>query len=240
MAMYDERKKRDPPEGWLRLLTMEGRVFEAGSHEYELRQQSLGGELLLGRCMEKLGINRGLLATHTLVELLRIADARRKEALDLIACAVCGSRMEHLRELRTGEIALRLDRTLDTEEIATLLSAILLDREEENFREWTGLYVDMDIQRRLSRERQREGGSVNLGGRSVFGRLIDTACHRYGWTMEYTVWGLPGSTLRLMLADQVVSMSVSDDECRKLGIRTSGEIDGDNASLDDLRALTTD
>ena len=86
--------------------------------------------------------------------------------------------------------------------------------------------------------RGEESGIESFGGRTLFGRLIDTACERYGWSYEYVVWGLPREVLELMLRDRQTALTISDDERRKLGMRAIGEIDGDSASEEELRRLT--
>lgn len=58
----------------------------------------------------------------------------------------------------------------------------------------------------------------SFGGKTIFGSLIDIACKTYGWTKKYVVWGIDLISLRMMLADTVNSVYLSDDEAKALGL----------------------
>ena len=77
---------------------------------------------------------------------------------------------------------------------------------------------------------------VSFGGRSVYGSLIDYACQRYGWTMQYVVWGISYANLQMLIADALNTAYLNDDEMRKLGVQNGDcqVLDGDdpqNAAL---------
>lgn len=78
--------------------------------------------------------------------------------------------------------------------------------------------------------------TVSFGGRSVYGSLIDYACQRYGWTMQYVVWGISYANLQMLIADALNTAYLNDDEMRKLGVQNGDcqVLDGDdpqNAAL---------
>jgi hypothetical protein len=87
---------------------------------------------------------------------------------------------------------------------------------------------------------KKDNGSLTFGGRSIYGQLIDRACERYGWTVEYVVWGISYANLTLMLADQQTSIYLTEDELKKAKIRKRNEevINGDDpASQERLKAI---
>ena len=53
--------------------------------------------------------------------------------------------------------------------------------------------------------------------------LIDFACQRYGWTMDYVLWSISYVNLRMLLEDAITTVYLSDDERKKLG-RGDGEV----------------
>lgn len=224
----------------LRILTEQGRGFESGGRRFELAAQSLGGELLIARDIEALGLDTAALNRTPLMELLRVSALKRQETLRVIARATCRSRKEHLDEELIRERESFLAASLDVEEVASLLSAILGDNDLDRLQEDIGLNGDRELQRRLSDLRSDESGMIGFGGRCLFGRVVDAACSRYGWSYRYVVWGISHNALAIMLADQMSCVSISDNERRKLGLPLKGEIDGDSASIDELRALTAE
>lgn len=223
----------------LRILTERGTAFEAGGRRWELSAQPLGGALLLERELRGLRPAEGLpTGTDPMTELLLLAEEQRGAVLRAIARGTLRSRAEHLDEGLLEARTRELDGALESDEAATLLAALLTRPGAGDLIRELGLEKERETQGRLSELRQRESGTLTFGGRSVFGRVIDAACHRYGWTYEYTVWGISLEALRMLLADQTVSVSVSDDERRKTGLRLAGETDGEKMSLEELRALT--
>lgn len=42
-----------------------------------------------------------------------------------------------------------------------------------------------------------------LGGRSLWGGLLDVACAKYGWTLDYVLWGISYLNLTMMLLDAI-------------------------------------
>lgn len=222
----------------LRLLTCQGRRFETGGRLYELVPRSLGGEILLLRDVEELELDGDALLRDPMMTLLRTAGIRREASLRVVARATMRSREDHLDGSLMQMRIRALDESLDADELATLLSVVLSDRDMEEYSELAGLDEEQRLLRRIGAVRGEESGIESFGGRTLFGRLIDTACERYGWSYEYVVWGLPREVLELMLRDRQTALTISDDERRKLGMRAIGEIDGDSASEEELRRLT--
>ena len=222
----------------LHLLTCAGHVFEAGGRRYELAPRSLGGEMLLLREIEDLELEKESLCREPMITMLLTAEIRREASLRVVARATMRSHEEHLDVSLMKKRMSELDASLETDELATLLSAVLSIREMEEYSELSGIDDEQHLLRRIGAFRGEESGIENFGGRTVFGRLIDTACERYGWSYEYVVWGLPRAVLELMLRDRQTALTISDEERRKLGMRGIGEIDGDSATEEELRRLT--
>ena len=67
-------------------------------------------------------------------------------------------------------------------------------------------------------------GSLSFCGKSTYGTLIDWACQRYGWSMEYVVWGISYANLQMLMADSITSVYLSEVERKKLGITDNRDI----------------
>ena len=81
---------------------------------------------------------------------------------------------------------------------------------------------------RLERNRiaavKKDNSSVTFGGNSTYGTLIDFACQRYGWTMDYILWGISYANLKMLMADAITTVYLSEDERKKLNILDDSEV----------------
>lgn len=77
--------------------------------------------------------------------------------------------------------------------------------------------------------KSRHGHNKTFGGKTIYGLLIDAACKNYGWTKEYAVWGIDVISLRLMLADSINSVYLSDEDLKHLHIPSGDVLDAGNA-----------
>lgn len=67
-------------------------------------------------------------------------------------------------------------------------------------------------------------GSISFGGKSTYGTLIDFACQRYGWTVDYVVWGISYANLKILMADVITTIYLSEDEHKKLNVFDDSEV----------------
>ena len=45
--------------------------------------------------------------------------------------------------------------------------------------------------------------------------MIDHLAQRYGWSMDYIVWGISFKNVQMLLADMVTSINLTDEEAKK-------------------------
>lgn len=62
-----------------------------------------------------------------------------------------------------------------------------------------------------------------FGGRTIWGYLIDAACDRYKWTLDYVLWEISYNNLTLMMKDKITSIYLSDEERKKAHIPSATE-----------------
>lgn len=102
------------------------------------------------------------------------------------------------------------------------MTIILSSDKIEEFIRYFGIDADREMKTRISRIKG-EGSSITFGGNSIYGLLIDFACQRYGWTMDYVLWGISYVNLNMLFADAVTTVYLSEEERKKLG-RGDGEV----------------
>ncbi len=107
---------------------------------------------------------------------------------------------------------------LEDKELAQLLMLAMDEPKAENYLILTGLADEHAEQARIAAHKNKDGHNLSFGGKTIYGTLIDAACRAYGWRKEYVVWGIDLVSLRLMLADTVTSVYISDKEAEELGL----------------------
>lgn len=177
----------------------------------------LGAELLrqLNKDDEGQG---GRLPTGEL-ELLRLALDHRAESLRLVALHSIAKPQSLKDPKRLDEATERLDKELNTQDLASLLAVVLsLDDISQLY---TSLGFDKLHEQRRAVEQAKDntdsgGGGIHLGGLSLYGSTIDALASRYGWTLDYILWGLSYANIRLLLSDIPSYVYLSDEEWKRL------------------------
>lgn len=168
------------------------------------------------RVIDGMGITLGNFNGNVTIEALRLAQEKRAECLRYITYNTFKNKDDIFDERKVSERDAFFDKELSDSDIAQLVIMLLsLDKTHEFFKH---LGIEKEQQRLQGVMRAKSKDDKNnytFGGRSVFGTLLDAACERYGWTKDYVVWGIDYATLRLMLADKVTSVYLSDEERKK-------------------------
>ena len=188
--------------------------FSVGDVRFYIYPISLGKSLLLQRLIDSLGINMDILQRNAAVEVLRIVKHHRGTCLRAIAYSVCRGKEEVFDEAYIQHILSIFQDGMTDEDIVTLMLVILTgDKTDEVMK---ALKIDKEIAMMRSVARaKKDSGTLSFGGKSLFGSTIDVLCARYGWTLEYVVWGISYTAIRLLLADYVKDIHLTEDE-RKL------------------------
>ena len=53
------------------------------------------------------------------------------------------------------------------------------------------------------------GSNRVIGGRSIWGSLLDVVLQKYHWTLDYLLWGISFQNIQMLLAD---TMSTTTEE----------------------------
>ncbi len=95
--------------------------------------------------------------------------------------------------------------------------------DDRTVRKMVGMDLDHDRKRKVMSAKKSDGTFV-FGGCSIYGSIIDAACERYGWTLEYVVWGISHINLMMMLSDQVSSVFLSKEEKKDAHISNDRDV----------------
>ena len=206
--------------------------FSMGKRRYSVFHPTLGKIQLTSRLVERLGFDERMKGNAVYLFALASAREHRDECLRIVAYSSLPG-ADCLDEAkvseRLGEFA-----KMDDEDIATLLLTILtMDRSREVMRQF-GMDKESERFGRLMKAKSEDKNTVTLSGKSLWGTLIDCACERYGWSYQYVLWGISFANLQLLLADQVKTVFLTDEERKRARVSTDGIVikADDKASLE--------
>ena len=136
------------------------------------------------------------------------------------------------------EVFSKMWRKVCIEELAAVMMS-LLSRQDLTDEMSKHFNLDKEMQRMHRAEEAKNDSSTFLFcGKSIYGTLIHSACKEFGWTYDYTVWGISLTNLRMLFADSVKTMYLSKEERKKAHIsndRTTVNMDNAQAAREFIR-----
>lgn len=203
--------------------------FKVHDTLYTLYPTSLGISMMMKACLEGIGVDWEALADTPAFALLPFIESRPMDCARIIALATCSSREEAQSSKAVDAKARQITRWLKGDELLSLLLIAISNNHVGEFLEESGIEQENERLRRVSQCKKAD--TPMFGGKTIFGRLIDPACERYGWTYEYVVWGISYAALTAMMADKVTSVVLTEEEKKKVPARyleTEDAIKGDD------------
>lgn len=179
---------------------------------------SLGKMLLLSRLTSQLEIGSSKFQKNSVLEVLKATNAHRDIVNRILAIHTFRSRDEIFDVEKMTARQEFFSKNLSNEDAASLLLIALSRDPVSSFSAYLGLDKERKELSRITKIKNEKGNSVTFCGKSLYGTLIDAACERYGWTLEYVVWGVSYANLQMMFADMINSVYLSDEERKKAHI----------------------
>lgn len=201
-------------------------LFRIGGRPFRLYYPTLGMSLLANRT----------LPVSTMIKdsedidgtLIGLCMDKPVEAVRFIAIHTIRGRSRLIDGHSIDDRADQLSSMLSVEDTATLIRAILRLSDADRLLCHIGIEKDTSLLSRIC-ELRDDGTTMTFGGRSIYGRLVSLACERYGWTPEYVVWEINLVSLRMMMADHISTVHLSEEEVKKLRIDNGRDyINGDD------------
>lgn len=207
--------------------------FKIGKAVYSIYPSTLGKTQILKKMYLNLDINAGLLAMNPLAETMRICKEYPDIVCRIIAYSTFADKKSILDADRVSQRTKLLKDTTSVEDLATILSVIFSSDKTEEFIKYFGIDADRELKAKISKIKG-DGNSLTFGGKSIYGLLIDFACQRYGWTMDYVLWDISYVNLNMLFADAVTTIYLSDEERKQLGKSGGVVINADDPANRDL------
>lgn len=166
--------------------------------------------------VDELGIDSGRMRTAPLLELLRVAEYKQALCCRAIALGTCKNKSEIENEKLVAKRA-EVIGGLCTSDIASLLTKVLEQGDISDILREYHLDKDLEDYRRV-REAKDTKNTYIFCGKTLMGNFIDYFCNRYGWTIDHVLWEESLDRLRLLQADVVKDIYLTDDEARHCAV----------------------
>lgn len=197
--------------------------FSIGKRNFFIHPVTLGKTYLLARLFKSLEANDRIIDTNPYLEAIRLCTEKKETVCRILAYHSFNRKDDILDNIKVEKRAKIFDKSLDTEELATIFVLILSGDNTEEFIRYFGIDKERIEKDRIYKMKDSKG-SISFGGKSTYGTLIDFACQRYGWTMDYVVWGISYANIKMLMADSITTIYLSDEERKKLNIFDDSEI----------------
>ena len=192
--------------------------FSVGDRHFSLYPVTLGKMYVLQRHVEQLAINAGLLSKDISLEALRLAKEKRDECLHVIYIHTCRTKDEVFDNARLTDTKALFDRQMSDEDIAALMIMVLSAEKTDMFIRHLGIDKEINDMKKVMKVKEKsDKNTFSFGGVSIYGSFIHPLME-IGMTWEEIMWQRSYTNLRLLLADKVNSIYVTDEERKKIRI----------------------
>ena len=231
-----EEKKREIGQNLADAIMERPYGFSTGGRQFFLYPVTLGKMYVLQRHIENLKIESKLLTKDVALEALRLAKGQREECLRVIYIHTCRTKEEIFDMRKTIETVSLFDKEMTEEDIAALMILLLSSDRTEQFIKYLGIDKEQkDLRKVMKVKEKSDKNSYSFGGVSVYGSFI-APLMELGMNWDEIIWKRSYTNLRLLIADKVTSITVTDEERKRLKIsRDKSRIDAKD--VDKLKAF---
>lgn len=215
--------------------------FKIEGRQFYLYPITLGKSYLLSRIMTSLGVNNEVIQSNPYLEALRLANTKKSEILRIIAYHTLEGK-EVLDNVLVEERIDYLSTHLDEKEMAQIFMTVLSQENVSAFIKHLKIDKEKEAQSKVMKCKKENKNTFTFGGKSVYGTLIDHFCQRYGWTMDYVVWGISYNNLQMLMADEVTTIHLDDKEAKRCRVSNDRRfISGDDPkNIERIRKMFSD
>lgn len=199
------------------------RNFTFGGRSFAIKPLTLGKTLMLSKYNARL-IN-ALRRSHSEPQeaLLKICEEERQVVSQIIAVYITPDVESLFNDEYMADLTRFIDDDMTDVQKCTLLQLYYEERPASVFAK----HFRLDEEReklRLANKAKDKSSALTIGGVTIFGNLIDTACERYGWSYQYVLWGISYNVLQTLLADVVQTVYLNDKERARAHINDDGRV----------------
>lgn len=196
--------------------------FKVGRKSFCFYPITLAKTLLLKRQLDCLELNMDILKANPFLEALRVVKNHRKTVCTILSYMTAPNTYKDLYDSRA--LARRrnvFDKDLDEEDLASLL-VVSLDDKTDRIMKHLGLDKEHEkLQKVMKVKKKHDDNSLSFCGLSLFGTFIGQL-KEMGYSDNEILYEKGYTYLRLMLADKIVQVILTDDEKKELPSSVGG------------------
>ena len=216
--------------------------FTIDERHFFLYQPTLGHLYIVHPILEGLNVNNTLLSTNPCAEALRLCIKDSERVCRIIAYLTIKRPSQLFKENFVKERIEYFMENLVIGDMAQLLMLALTFDKTHEFMKHLGIDKEQADKEAVMKAKEDKGNTYTFGGKSTYGTLLASACSQLGLTPKQAVWDISYVNLKMMLADNITSIYLTDDEkkrCRIPNDRTF--INGDDArNMSKIKAMFND
>lgn len=198
------------------IITERPYEFTVGRKHFRLYPVTLAKTFLLKQHIDGLSVNWGVLRINPYVEALRLVEAERKRCCQILAIHTAPNTYKDLYNRQAMATRRNAFKAMSAKDIATLLLYVLKSDKTDSVLKETGLEEERRrLQQTLAIKSDTSRNNMTFGGLTILGSFI-APLMEMGFTHSEILYERSYSYLRLMLADKVTSLYLTDDEYGKL------------------------
>lgn len=202
-------------------------TFSTGEETFTLYPKTLGKMYLFDRLRDKMELNTEAMKENPIIEVLRVCKEKKDSVLRMLAYATLHGK-ENVFDEEKIQKRLKSFESINNNDLAALMLSLLMDNDIQEFIKYFDIDKDDENRRKIVKAKEKNN-VISFGGRSVWGTLIDFACARYGWTLEYVVWEISYTNLMMLYKDKPETAYLTDKERKSVRLREVGNvINGDD------------
>ena len=204
-------------------------AFSVGESHYFLYPVTLGKMYVLQGLIKALEINMEYLQVNIHAEALRLAKSKKSECLNIICIHTCKTKEEVCDPFFVDKRVKEFEETMSEEDIAVLMIVVLTSDKTSMFIKHLGIDKEQeDMKKVMDVKTKNDKNNYTFGGKSIYGSFIAPLLEM-GFSWDEIMWQRSYTNLRLILADKINSIYVTDDERKKINITRDRErVNGDN------------
>lgn len=202
--------------------------IKISNRKFKIMPFSLGKTLMLSKYNKLLKINGNLIKIAPLQALVDLCGKNENIISQIIAIILTNKKERLLDDYYINDLTAFIEEKTNLTERATIMQLYFEFPTISKYIKMLGIDKEKEKAHKAIKAKEKSS-SIQVGGVSIYGNLIDVACNRYKWTYDYVVWGLSYTNLQLLLADAVQDIYLTQKERAKAHISTDGiNISGDD------------
>ena len=210
------------------IITQKPHEFKVGRKLFRLYPVTLAKLFIQKRIVDALGLNTSFIQNPYL-EALRVAETNKKACCEIIALHATPNTYKDLHNSKAITERRNVFERMSTEDVATMLVNVLTSDKTEHIIGHFGIDKEQMRLSEVMRIKRKSGkNTLCFGGLTILGTFIGQL-KEMGYTDDEILYEKGYAYLRLMLADKITSVYLTDEELQDVPTGSGGTmIDGNS------------